>query len=281
MTKTATVAILAVLLLAGCDRGAAGLRPAPGKVLGTVGSEKITDLEADYQAEQMRAAVSRDNISELLDHMVTVTLLAQEAVRRGMLKDPATAAKLAWVERVFLASEMAQSLATGRKPTSGEILEYYNSRKDDFAHGLKLMLMVLRDSLVAEQTRAELLAGADFRRLALERSLDTSMLSVPGYPTRGVGMSLGWDLAAEEAVFDLKPGEVSRVIASPVGYQLVKLVEKKRVTDNPVFNEITQMYVEEALKTSRNRAAMDSVLSSLRAGVKIELNPDAYFDKAR
>uniref|UniRef100_A0A7C4GIA8 peptidylprolyl isomerase n=1 Tax=candidate division WOR-3 bacterium TaxID=2052148 RepID=A0A7C4GIA8_UNCW3 len=279
MKRIVQVAML-VAVLAGCQSGT-GLRQAPGKAIGTVGGEKVTDLEVDYQAEQMRAAVSRDNIDELLDHMVTVTLLAQEAVRRGMLKDPATVAKLAWVERVFLASEVAQTFATGRKPTSGEILEYYNSRKDDFAHGLKLMLMVLRDSLVAEQTRAELLAGADFRRLALERSLDTSMLRVPGYPTRGVGMSLGWDLAEEEAVFDLKPGEVSPVIATPVGYQLVKLVEKKRVTDNPVFNEITQMYVEEALKTSRNRAAMDSVLTALRAAAKIELSPDAYFSKGK
>ncbi|MEO0085161.1 MAG: peptidyl-prolyl cis-trans isomerase [candidate division WOR-3 bacterium] len=279
--RTGFAVILAAALLSGCQSGPSGLRSAPGKTIGTVGGEKITEFEADYQAEQMRTAVSRDNIDELLDHMVTVTLLAQEAVRRGMLKDPATVAKLAWVERVFLASELAQNLATGRKPTSAEVLEYYNSRKDDFAHGLKLMLMVLRDSLIAEQTRAELLAGADFRRLALERSLDTSMLSVPGYPTRGVGMSLGWDLAEEESVFDLKPGEVSPVIATPVGYQLVKLVEKKRVTDNPVFNEITQMYVEEALRTSRSRAAMDSVLGALRAGAKIVLNPDAYFDKGK
>lgn len=281
MTRTGLIALLAAVVLSGCQSGASGLRQAPGKAIGTVGNERITDFEVDYQAEQLRASVSRDNIDELLDHMVTVSLLSQEAVRRGMMKDPATLAKLAWVERVFLASELAQGLATGRKPTSAEILEYYNSRKDDFAHGLKLMLMILRDSLVAEQTRTELLAGADFRRLALERSMDTSMLSIPGYPTRGVGMSLGWDLAEEEAVFDLKPGQISPVIASPVGYQLVKLVEKKRVTDNPVFNEITQMYVEEALKSFRSKVVMDSVLASLRAGVKVELNPDAYFTKSK
>lgn len=268
--------LLTVVLIIGCQKSPTGLRSPQGKVIGKVNQDHITAPEVNYAAEQLRAEVTTKNLPKILDRMVAVNLLAAEAIRRGFLKEDKVISALAWNERMYLATELASRIATTAEPNSGEILEYFQNHRDEFGLGLKMMLMVLADSVLAEQTRAELISGADFAKLARQRSLDTSYITVPGYPTRGVGMSIGWSLADEEKVFSLKPGEVSPILATLIGYQIVKVVEKKQLTDNPTLNEATQYYIAEALKEERRRIVMDSLLTSLKEKAKVVLTPEEY-----
>lgn len=260
----------------GCNQSPAGLQTPKGRVVGTVNSDRLTVPQVNYAAEQLRAEVTPTNLPKILDRMVTVSLLADEAVRRGLLKDEKVISGLAWVERMYLASELASRIADSSEPTPTEVLSYFQEHKAEFGTGLKMQLMVLPDSAYAEQTVLELKAGADFLRLARERSMDTSFINVPGYPTRGVGLSLGWSLADEERVFSLKPGEVSPVLATQLGYQIVKVLERKTINDNPTLSEMTQMYIAEALKEQRRRQALDSLLNSLRSRARIVLKPEEY-----
>lgn len=268
--------ILTIALIVGCQKSPTGLRSPQGKVIGKVNQDQITAPEVNYAAEQLRAEVTTKNLPKILDRMVAVNLLAEEAIRRGYLKEDKVISALAWNERMYLATELASRIATTAEPGSGEILEYFQKHRGDFGLGLKMMLMVLADSIIAEQTRAELISGADFAKIARQRSLDTSYITVPGYPTRGVGMSIGWSLADEEKVFSLKPGEISPILATPIGYQIVKVVEKKQLTDNPTLNEATQYYIAEALKEERRRLVMDSLLTSLKEKAKVVLTPEEY-----
>ncbi len=269
------IIIIAFLILS-CNQKPGGLHQPRGTSIGRVNRENITAPQVDYAAEQLRVEVSITNLPKILDRMVSVSLLAEEAVRRGLLKDERVASGLAWVERMFLAQEIIDQITETVQPTLSEVTAYFSKHKDQFTWGLKLNLMVLPDSILAEQTLAEIKSGADFIKLARARSLDTSVITIPGYPTRGIGMSLGWRLADEEAVFELKPGEVSKVLSTPVGYQLVKVVEKKRITDSPSFNEITQLYISEALKTEKRQIVIDSLLNSLREKAKVTLKPESY-----
>ncbi len=269
---------IAAVLFLSCSSGG-GLHRPKGNVVATVNQEKITAAQVDYAAEQLRVQVSPGNLQKILDRMVSVTLLAEEAVRRGYLKDERVVSGLAWMERMLLADELASRLAETIEPTPAEVADYFQKHREEFCFGLKMNLMVLPDSILAERTVAELKEGADFLRLARERSMDTSVINVPGYPTRGVGMSLGWSLRDEEMVFALKPGEVSPVIVTPVGYQIVRVVDKKRITETPSFNDVVQFYLSEALKAERRQEAMDSLLNSLRARAKIELKPDEYLKR--
>ncbi len=276
MNKNLVALLLLLCLVIGCTNAPTGLRQPKGKVIGTVNQDRITNAELDYAAEQFRAEVSPTNLPKILDRMVSVILLSQEAVRRGLLNEEDVVAGLAWMERMYLANEIANRMAETVAPTAAEIADYFQRYRDQFTWGLKMMLMVLPDSVTAEATLTELKAGANFVKLARERSMDTSVINIPGYPTRGVGFSLGWSLKDEEQVFALNPGEISSVIATPVGYQIVKVVEKKRVTENPSFNEMTQFYINEALKVEKRRTAMDSLLNNLREKAKITLKPEDY-----
>lgn len=276
MRKLLSIYFSLSVLLLGCTESPSGLRPPKGKVVAQVNRDQITAPQVDYAAEQLRAQISPGNLPKILDRMTSISLLAEEAVRRGYLKDEKVVSGLAWMERMFLANELAARIAESIEPTPEEISAYFQQHRTDFTLGLKMMLMVLPDSITAEQTLTELKQGADFVRLARERSMDTTALNIPGYPTRGVGMSLGWSLRDEEKVFALNPGEVSPVIATPLGYQIVKVLEKKKINENPSFNEITQYYISEALKSEQRRTALDSILNSLREKAKITLKPEEY-----
>lgn len=264
------------VILSGCNRSSAGLQQPKGKVIGTVNSDRLTVPQVNFAAEQLRAEVTPTNLPKILDRMVTVSLLAEEAVRRGMLKEEKVVSGLAWVERMYLASELASRIAETSEPSPGEVLAYFQTHKGEFGTGLKMQLMVLPESAYAEQTLEELKAGSDFVKLARERSMDTSFINVPGYPTRGVGLSLGWGLKDEEKVFSLKPGEISGVIATQAGYQIVKVLERKTINENPTLGEMTQMYISEALKEQRRREVMDSLLNELRSRARIVLKPEEY-----
>ncbi|MGQ9708522.1 MAG: peptidyl-prolyl cis-trans isomerase [bacterium] len=272
-----TLLILSVTLFClSCQPSPAGLHPPQGKVIGTVNQDRITVPQVNYAAEQLRAQVTPTNLPKILDRMVSVSLMAEEAVRRGLLNEEKVVSGLAWTERMYLANALASRIAETSEPSPGEIVEYFNSHKDEFGLGLKLMLMVLSDSVLAEQTLADLKGGADFLSLARERSLDTSFINVPGFPTRGVGMSLGWSLADEESIFSLKPGAVSPVLSTTVGYQIVKVLERKQISASPRLSEATQAYIAAALKEEKQRQVLDSLLTNLREKASITLKPEEY-----
>ncbi len=267
--------VITFMSISGC-KDQSDLRRPKGKVIGTVNNDQLTGPQVDYSALQLRVGVTPNTLPKILDRMVSISLMAQEAKRRGMLKEEKIIAELAWLERMYLASELAERIAGEIQVSPADLLNYFQKHKAEFGTGLKLQLMVLPDSIYAEQTLAELKSGADFVKLARERSLDTANITIPGYPTRGIGISLGWSLKDEETVFSLNPGEVSPVLSTVMGYQIVKVVEKKTINANPTMNEITQLYISEALRDQRRRERLDSLIAALRQGAKIILKPEEY-----
>ena len=91
-------------------------------------------------------------------------------------------------------------------------------------------------------------------------------------------MRMGGDPAVAEAIFALSPGQISDVIPSQEGYQIIKLIDKKKVKADVTFPEAKDE-IEAILSYRRSQAVVDSVLTSLRGKAKIELKPDAYFGK--
>jgi len=92
---------------------------------------------------------------------------------------------------------------------------------------------------------------------------------------RLVAVSLGHQLEH----LALAPGELSDVIASQEGYQIIKLVDKKKVKADVSF-AMARDEIEAILSYRRSQAVVDSVLTALREKAKIELKPDAYFEPA-
>lgn len=290
MTIRVCLAALAVIAIAltGCSKPAA-LPAATGTTVGTVNDSKLTtDLidafganledEMAKRGVDVSFSVTTDNLPMVLDEMTTVELLAQEAVRRGFARDRHVQSQLSWLTRKLLAEELQSRLFAPLEAAESEVLNYFGQHRDEFGYGLKVQWMILADTVTGRQLLDSLRAGADFAALARRHSLDSS-IAPSTFLRRSVGMALNWSLADEEALFALSPGQFSHVIKLPKGCQIVKVLDKKRIVDNVVYNEAVAEYIRGALTIDKQRSARDSLLAQLRQVAKIEYRPQAYFEQ--
>jgi peptidyl-prolyl cis-trans isomerase C len=108
------------------------------KTLAKVGDRVITlgdyaaTLERMDPFERMRYQ-SPDRRRRLLDEMVEVELLAQEALRRGLDKAPETKERLRQVLRDQLLEEVRKGAPAANDVPEPELRAYYDSHKDEFA----------------------------------------------------------------------------------------------------------------------------------------------------
>jgi len=274
------VALAAAAFLAGCGSSQKGAPAMSGPVLASVNGDKLTGPELDSLSPE-GFQVTRENLPKILDKWVSNTLMYQEALRRGVEKEPQIQARLKRIERDYLVNELLDRITTNVKVEQDQEMLYFNQHKDEFSYEAKIARIVLADSLMAAQTLTELKAGADFAKLAKERSQDVALEAgqESRYFARNVGdPRMGGDPAVAEAIFALSAGQISDVVPSQEGYQIIKLVDKKKVKADATFLEARDE-IEAILSYRRSQAVVDSVLTSLREKAKIELKPDAYFEK--
>ena len=250
-----------------------------GKVVVETGEDRLTKQELAALAPE-GFVITRDNLSFILDKWVSNSLMYQEALRRGIKDDPKVLVYLQRLERDYLVNELLRRLTEEVVVSQTEMLDYFGANRDGFADEVKIMRIVASDSMLAVQTLVEIRAGADFNRLARDRSQDRLLPAgeESGFLPRGFGDPRGGgDPALEEAIFALQKGEVTDVVSTQEGFQLVKLVDRRKVKADPSFAEV-QDYIRAILTYRKGEALVDSLLAELRGRTKIELRPEAYFE---
>ncbi len=131
--------------------------------------------------------------------------------------------------------------------------------------------IVVRTEAEARRIHGELGRGANFAELARRYSLS---------PDAKVGGDLGWfgrgDMPPEfEAVcFTLPVGKVSDVVASPYGYHLFHVIDRRAAEQRSA--ESIRAAAEAALRTERENAAQEQYLAGLRAAAKITIDEAAF-----
>lgn len=178
--------------------------------------------------EQFRAALEQDGIS--YQH-------AREQVRRELIINRVRQRRVA--ERIQVSDQEVRNFLNsemGRYQTSADyrlamiVLPVSETASSEDAR---------RQGEVAEQIHQELLAGADFTGLAISRSGGEHALE---------GGELGWRKAAQlppafaNAVDQLEIGGITGPLRSPVGYHILKLLEK-RGGDNLLVDEYNVRHI--------------------------------------
>jgi peptidyl-prolyl cis-trans isomerase D len=122
--------------------------------------------------------------------------------------------------------------------TDAQIQDYYNTHKDEYrtperVHARHILLSIAnkpKDEVPKIQAQAEALlkqikSGGDFAELAKKNSQD------PGSAQKGG--DLGWVSRGqmvknfEDAVFTLKPNEISNVVTTEYGFHIIQVLEKQ------------------------------------------------------
>lgn len=220
-----------VLLVAGSCRQAP---PAPD-VVAEVGGQEVRFAEfQDYLASnagEPEGDLEDEVSSALFDGFLEECLVLRWAVDEELV--PPGAERRAGVDAVT-----AELAAVEVSDTA--VASYYDERRDHFHRPdrVHLQQILLGDRVVAEEVRAEWGAGMPFEGIVALYSQE--------------GLLLGADegeLAREElplifadAIFDLQPGQVSKVFAADYGFHVFKVTERLPLGTPPLDQ------VEEAVR---------------------------------
>lgn len=262
LLTTATAACLAVALLAGQPLHAQDANPVIAKVNGAeIRQSDLTVAEEELgpSLQQMDPATRREN---LISFLIDMKIVAKAAEAKKIGDAPNFKQKLAFARDRLL---MDSLLATEGKAavTDAAMKKVYEDATKQVSgekevHARHILVPTEEE---AKAIKAELDKGADFAKLAKEKSKD------PGAADGGdLGFFTKEQMVPEfsAVAFALEPGKISDPVKSQFGWHIIK-VEEKRDRKPPDFEQ-----VKGQIQTFVVRKAQADYVTKLRAEAKVE-----------
>jgi hypothetical protein len=270
-------AVLSFLALAGC----AGLREAvtahQDVVARAAGQELTVNRLAELMAPVKSVPLRRDVVDRVAELWVDWQLLGQAVASGDSLLDSATVSAANWpAEAQRIADRLHDTMIVSRARVSpGQVDSAYNVGD---VRWLDHILVAVRSDTtdevkagkrrLAEGYLAQLRRGADFAKLAAEKSQD------PGSARNGGSLGLVFRgqmvKPFEEAAWGLKPGEYSEPVATPYGYHVIWRPRLDQVRDSftthlrdAFVQRLDSLYID-----SLNRQTAIKVRSSAPSAVR-------------
>ncbi|HXA38034.1 MAG TPA: peptidylprolyl isomerase [Phenylobacterium sp.] len=267
------LALVLALSLSACGKGG-GAEHAPERgdqAVAKVDGQTVwsSDVKREAVAQGLLGEgepleVSSDLFRRVLDEVVDQRLLAGEAVRRKLDKDPVAQRRMAAARDRVLGDMLVESVvsdAVNDNAVRGLYQEQLKlAKRSEEIHARQI---VLPNAAEAEAVRKLLAAGASFEALAMEKSTDAA--------TRFNGGDLGYftiDVmpeAYDAALKAAKPGQIVGPFAVEGGFALVK-VEDRRV-EQPITLEAARPQIVRFLTYDQIR----DLLEKLRGRAKVQV----------
>ena len=259
------------LILAACgDRGGDEKPPQPGDAaVATVNGRTVwaSDVKREAVAQGLIGEgepldASSELFRQVLDEVVDQKLLAAEALKRKLDKDPIAQRRLAAARERILGDMLVESVvadAVNDNAIKGLYQEQLKLAKQ--SEEIRARQIVLASEAEAEAVKKLLATGASFEALAMERSTDAA--------TRFNGGDLGYftsDVmpeAYEAALKTAKTGEIVGPFQVDEGWALVKVEDRR--SEQPITLEAARPQIVRFLTYDQIR----DLLEKLRARAKI------------
>jgi peptidyl-prolyl cis-trans isomerase C len=182
--KGFVAAALCVLAVAACSqKKAASTRPPPGdRAVATVNGSMVwaSDVKREAVAQGLIGPgepldISTDQFRQILDEVVDQKLLAAEAVRRGLDREPVVQRRLA-AARDRVLGDIVLETAVARVVNENSVKGLYAEmlKNTTASEQIRLRQIVVPTQAEAEQVKTLLAGGAVFESVAAERSRDES-----------------------------------------------------------------------------------------------------------
>ncbi|NOY52784.1 MAG: hypothetical protein GXP58_04100 [Deltaproteobacteria bacterium] len=251
----------------------------PGQVIATVAGEPVTWRWARPRLKNKKSTGERR--AELLAMGVEI-LKARKARGLGLDRDPTYRHRHDDFVRDLTAAQLVTKLRKKYIPTDKAFAEYYKEHPKDFTipERRRLQQIVVKTRAEAKALRKQILKETTedydpFYKLAQERSIDPSAgrtSGVLGWITKGRGKILP---ELEKAAFALKVKEVSRPVKSPLGWHLIRTLERvapeqlslKRINNSDKREHYNEFFFKKN---------MGPYLAELRKKHKVVIDPDWF-----
>lgn len=262
--RTIPSLILFLILISGCGSG--------GKVAAVVNGQVITTKDVDDRSARMSSgrALAADQKSRLLDQMVVESVLLQEANRRGVARDAEVRKTLREAERQILIGRLLEILRKEKEApvTESQVAQFYESNKESFKQpdSYRVSHILAADPETAQKALERVKGGEPFAKVAEELSSD---------PSKSRGGDIGFFSKGQvipefaEAARKLKPGEISDVVQTPLGYHVILLTEQRPAHQKPL--EEVKDQIRQGLQGQQGQQAVQSVIQELRSKAQIKI----------
>ena len=265
-------------------------------VLARVGDKVITlgdyvaALEHMDQFDRLRYQ-SPERRKELLEEMINVILLAQEAIDKGYDKDPLAQQELRAILRDAMLANARKGAPSPNEIPDEEVKAYFDAHKADYKdpERRRLSLIVVRDEAAAKDVLAaaqKTTSATQWGELVRAKSIDPQakanvpvdlagdfgMVSPPGDP-RGDNPRVPAEVRA--AAFEIaKVGDVlGRAVKAGDKVYLVRLTQKTDAHERTL--QEAERTIRVKLAQDRLRAKEDQLIAELRKSVKVEVDEGA------
>jgi peptidyl-prolyl cis-trans isomerase C len=264
-TLRSTVAAIALLLTA-CGKGQQAAAPAAADKPSTTPPVAVVDGTAisreaydDYLKGLLRGKpvtdVTAEEKNQVLDQMINMQLIAVQAEKDGLDKDPDVATRIALLRTQILADAAAQKYVKSNEPSDQDLHAAYDAATDKTEYHASHILVPTKEK--ADQLIKKIKGGAKFEDLAKAESTDNSKTN---------GGDLGWFTTARmvkpfgDAVKGLKKGDFTTdPVQTQYGWHIIKLVDTRDAPFDQMKPQLTnalmqkkfQEYIESLKKTAK------------------------------
>lgn len=267
LSKTLRVTLVAtasMLALNACNADQAN-KNGSDKVAATVNGSAIKESVIDAIIQQ-RSAQGMPDTPEMrkliLDELVSREVVKQAAIKEGIDKKPEVQLQLDMARENILLGAYVQEYVKSHPITDDMLKAEYDkikARMGDKQYHARHILVA--DKKEADAILAQLKKGANFEKLAQQKSKDTSGKN---------GGDLGWNTPAAyvkpfgDALLALKKGETTKEpVQTQFGWHVIKLDDVK---DAPGLEEVKQN-----LTKGMQQQQMAQMAADLKAKAKIEI----------
>ena len=258
--------LLATLLLGACGKGAAPNAAEAAPAVAIVNGKPLLKSEFDIYvqsiSQQAQREVTEEQKAQILDQFIALKLAAETAEKAGVAKQQKIVDQLAIARMNIVVDAGLQKYLEDHPVTDADLKPEYEAQVAAMPREYHARHILVEDKATADAVTKDLKGGADFAKLAKEKSKDTSAQS---------GGDLGWftlDTMVKpfaDAVTALQPGQLTaEPVQSQFGWHVIKL-EESRAASPPEFDE-----VKDRVKTIVQRKKLQAYLDELRKGAKIE-----------
>ncbi|MDF0605626.1 peptidylprolyl isomerase [Neisseriaceae bacterium TC5R-5] len=236
----------------------------------TVNGQAISDARIKAITTQLEAQskkpIDDKTLSAIKDQMITVEVLRQEALKKGLDKSPEFIAEMANMQATALANRLISDFQQANPVSEADLKAEYNKAIAEIPerNEFRARHILVKTEAEANAILSSLKKGASFDKLAKEKSLD------PG--SKANGGDLGWQESStfvapfSDAMTKLSKGEVTaKPVKTDFGWHIIKLEDKRTERPIPSLEE-----VKPQLTQRLQGAKIQKFIESLKAKADIK-----------
>jgi peptidyl-prolyl cis-trans isomerase C len=218
--------------------------------------------------------VVKKNEKRFLDETIAEMLFFEEAVRKGVDKDPEVREVVREATKKVVITKLIKNEVDDKVGVSeDEMRRFYEANREKFKSPAlwRVSHILVPTENKAQELLSEIGKGAKFEDLARNNSTDA---------TASRGGDIGYFRAGqlvpdfENAALKLKPGELSGVVHTQFGYHIIKLTDKRDAAVESY--EKVKSYVEIELKRKKRAELFDKLVQDLKKKYSVDIKEDVF-----